>query len=111
MSAGRETCPAPRENDHRLCIVEHVGDQGFRQAGVEKHHGAASLENAQVRGHDLPVVLRHGHGHHLVRAGEEGGKRRGYFFGSCVELGKGQGLTGVGNLQGREIRETSWRYG
>ena len=95
----------PRENDHRLCVVEHVGDQGVGQGGVEEHHGSASLENAEVSGHDLPVVLRHGHGHDLVRACEEGRKGRGHAFRSRVELSEGQGLSGVGNLQGREIRK------
>ena len=95
----------PRENDHRLCVLEHVGDQGVRQGGVEKHQGSAGLENAKVRGHDLPVVLRHGHGHDLVRAREEGRKGRGHVFGSRVELSEGQGLPGVRNLQSRETRE------
>ena len=93
------------ENDHRLGVVEHVGDQGVGQGGVEEHHGAAGLENAEVSGHDLPVVLRHGHGHDLVRAGEEGSKGRGHVLRARVELGEGQGLSGVGNLQGREMRE------
>ena len=35
----------PRENDHRLRVVEHVADQGVGQSGIEEHHGAASLEN------------------------------------------------------------------
>ena len=88
----------PRENDHRLCVVEHVGDQGVGQGGVEEHHGAASLEDAEVRGDDLPVVLRHGHGHDLVGASEEWRKGRGYFFRSRVEFSEGQGFSGVGNL-------------
>ena len=101
----------PRENDHRLRIVEHVGDQGVGQGGVEEHHGAAGLENAEVSGHDLPVVLRHRHGHDLIRAREEGRKGRGDLLRSRVELSEGQGLSGVRNLQGREIRETSRRSG
>jgi hypothetical protein len=88
----------PRENDYRLCVVEHVGDQGVGQGGVEEHQGTASLENAEVSGHDLPVVLRHGHGHHLVGSCEEGRKSRGHAFRSRVELSEGQGFSGVGNL-------------
>ena len=95
----------PRENDHRLCVVEHVGEQRVGQGGVEEHHGSASLENAEVSGHDLPVVLRHRHGHDLVGACEEGRKGRGHAFRSLVELGKGQGFSGVGNLQGRKMRK------
>ena len=66
--------------------------------GVEEHQGAAGLENAEVRGHDLPVVLRHGDGHDLVRAGEEGSNSRGHVFRSRVELGEGQRLSGVRDL-------------
>ena len=95
----------PRENDHRLCVVEHVGDQGVGQRGIEEHHGAASLENAEVRGHDLPVVLRHGHGHDLVGTCEEGRKGCGHALRSRVEFSEGQGFSGVGNLQGREMRK------
>ena len=81
-----------------------MADQGIRQAGVEKHQGAAGPENTQVRGYDLPVVLRHGHGHHLIRASEEGGKSCGYLFGSRVELSEAEGLSAVGNLQRSKIR-------
>jgi hypothetical protein len=88
----------PRENDDRLRIVEHVGDQCVGQCGVEKHHRAASPENAEVTGDDLPVVLRHRHGHDLVRAVEEGRKGRGHGFRPHVELGKGQRFPGVRNL-------------
>ena len=87
-----------RQNDHRLCIIEHVGDQGVGQRGVEEHHRAAGLENAEVRGDDLPVVLRHRHGHDLVGAVEEGRKGRGHGFRPRVKLGKGQGFPGVRNL-------------
>ena len=62
------------------------------------------FRHAQVRGDDLRVVLRHGHGHHLIRASEEGGKSCGYLFGSCVEFGEAEGLAGVGDLQGSEFR-------
>ncbi len=75
---------SPGENNHWPGVIEHVGNEGVRQAGVEKHQGAAGLENAQMRGYDLPVVLGHGHSHDLVRTGEEGGQGRGYLFGSCV---------------------------
>ncbi len=63
----------PGENDHRSGVVEHVGDHGVRQGGIEKQHGTAGLENTEVSGYDLPVVLRHGHGHDLIRACEKGG--------------------------------------
>ena len=95
----------PRQNDHRLSVVEHVGDQGVGQGGIEEHHRAASLENAEVRGHDLPVVLRHGHGHDLVGAGKEGRNRRGHALRARIELSEVQGFSGVGNLQGREMRK------
>ena len=91
----------PRQNDYRLCVVEHVGDQGVGQRGIQEHHCAASLENAQVRGHDLPIVLRHGHGHDLVGSCEEGRKGRGHALCSRVEFSEAQGFSGVGNLQGR----------
>ena len=42
----------------------------------------------------------------LVRAGEEGRQRRGHGLGARVELGEGQGFSGVRNLQGREIGES-----
>src|SRR4051794_28409895 len=54
--------------------------------------------NAEVTGDDLPVVLRHRHGHDLVRAVEEGRKGRGHGFRPHVELGKGQRFPGVRNL-------------
>ena len=95
---------SPGENDHWPGVVEHVVDEGVRQAGVEKHQRTAGLENTEVSGHDLPVVLRHGHGHDLVRAREEGRKGRGHVFGSRVELSEGQGFPGVGNLQRGEVR-------
>ena len=87
-----------RENDHRPRVVEHVGDQGVGQGGVEEHHRAAGLEDAEVAGHDLPVVLRHRHGHDLVRAGEEGSDGRGHVLRPRVELGEGQRLPGMRNL-------------
>jgi hypothetical protein len=95
----------PRQNDYRLCVVEHVGDQGVGQGGIEDHHRAASLENAKVRGDDLPIVLRHGHGHDLVGSCEEGRKGRGHALCSRIELSEGQGFAGVGNLQGRKMRK------
>ena len=58
-----------------------------------------------MRGDDLPVVLRHGHGNDLIGTGEEGRKGRGHVFRSRVELSEGQGLSGVRNLQGREMRK------
>ena len=73
--------------------------------GIEEHHRAARLENAEMGGHDLPVVLLHGHGHDLVRAGEEGRQRSGDGVGSRVELGEGQAFSSVGYLQGRVVRE------
>src|SRR6267378_638651 len=45
-----------------------------KASGNVEHHCAASPENAQVRGHDLPIVLRHGHGHDLVGSCEENRK-------------------------------------
>jgi hypothetical protein len=80
-----------------------VGDQGVGQRSVEEHHRTAGIENAEVSGHDLPVVLRHGHGHHLVRAVEKGSNGYGHIFRARVELGKCQRLTCAGNLQSREI--------
>ena len=46
-----------RDNDYRLCVIQHVGDEGFGQRGIEEKHGAAGLKDAEMRGHDLPVVL------------------------------------------------------
>jgi hypothetical protein len=53
----------------------------------------------------LPVVLRHGHGNDLIGSREIARKGRGHVFRPCVELGEGQGLSGVRNLQGREMRK------
>jgi hypothetical protein len=94
-----------RKNDHRLGVVEHVGDQGVGQGGVQEHHGSTSLENPEVGGHGVPAVLRHGHGHHLVRTSEERRKGRRHPFRLRVKLSEGQALSGVRDLQGREIRE------
>ena len=94
-----------RINNRRHVRIPHVIDQGVRQGGVEKHQSTASLENAKVRSHDLPVNLRHSHGHDLVRPCEEGSKGCSHFFGSCIELSEGQGLSGEGNLQGCVVRE------
>ena len=58
-----------------------------------------------MRGHDLPVVLRHGNGNDLVGTAEKGKKRSGHIFRSRVELSEGQGLSGVRNLQGHEMRK------
>ena len=81
----------PRQNDYRLCVAEHVGHQGVGQRGIQEHHCAASLENAQVRGHDLPIVLRHGHGHDLVGSCEESRKGCGDALCSSVEFSEAQG--------------------
>jgi hypothetical protein len=94
-----------RENDYRLCVIQHVGDEGLGQRGIEKKHGTAGLKDAEMRGHDLPVVLRHGHGNDLIGSREIGRKGRGHVFRPCVELSEGQGLSGVLNLQGREMRK------
>ena len=99
------SCPRVRD-DHRSCVLEHVSHQGIWQRGVEKQDRPARLENPQVGGHDLPVVLRHGHADDLVRAGEKGRQRRSHGLGARVELGEGQGFPGVGDLQGREIGES-----
>ena len=96
---------AARENNDRLRIVEHVADQGVGQRGVEEHRGAAGLENAEVGGNDLPIVLRHRHGHDLIRSGEEASNGRGNRLCPRVELGEGQRLAGVRDLQRREIGE------
>jgi hypothetical protein len=88
----------PREYYHRLSVVEHVSDHGIGQGSVQEHQGTASLEDAEVRGHDLPVVLRHCHCHDLVGAREELSKCSGYFFRLRVEFSKGQGFSGVGDL-------------
>jgi hypothetical protein len=82
-----------------------VAGQGFRQGGVEKHHGTAGLEDAKMRGHDLPVVLLHGHSHDLVRACKEGRKGCCYLFSLCIQLSVGQRFSRVRNLQSRVIRE------
>ena len=100
--AAEVSLPA-REDDHRPGVLEHVGHEGVRQRGVEEHHRPAGLQDAEVGGHDLRVVLLHRHGDDLVRAREPRGERRGHGLGARVELGEGQGLSGVGNLQGREI--------
>jgi hypothetical protein len=73
-----------------------VSDHGIGQRSVQEHQGTASLENGEVRGDDLPVVLRHCHCHDLVGASEEWRKCTGYFFRSRVEFSKGQGFSGVG---------------
>jgi hypothetical protein len=95
----------PRENDHRFCIVDHMGYQGFGQGTVEEHQRTASLEDAEVRGDDLPVVLGHGHCHYLVGACEEWGKGCGHALGSLIEISECQGLPGVGDVQGGEFRK------
>ena len=100
-----EAVLAPCEDDHRPRVVDHVADQRLRQGRVEEHHGAAGLEDAEVRGHDLPVVLRHRDGHDLVRAREVGSDRPGDRLRARVEFGEGEGLPGERDLQGREIRE------
>ena len=100
-----EAVLAAREDDHRPRVVDHVADQGVRQGRVEEHHGAAGLEDTEVRGHDLPVVLRHRDGHDLVRAREVGRDGPGDRLRARVEFGEGEGLPGVRDLQGREIRE------
>ena len=66
------------EHDHRPGIVQHVGDQRVRQGRVEEHQGPAGLEDREMRRDDLPVVLRHRHGHDLVGAGEERSNGRGH---------------------------------
>ena len=63
---------SPGQNDHWPRVLEHMGDQSFGQTAVEKHEGAASLEDTKVRGDNLPVVLFHSHGHDLIRPREEG---------------------------------------
>src|SRR5262249_30216326 len=67
---------------------------------------AAGPEDAEVGGDDLPIVLRHGHGHDLVRTGEKGRKRGGDALRARVELGERQRLAGMGNLQGGELRKS-----
>ena len=62
---------SPRENDYRSSVVEHVGNERVGQGGIEHHQRAAGPEHAEVRGDDLPVVLRHGHGDHLVRTRQQ----------------------------------------
>ena len=103
--AAEAVLPA-RENDHRSCVLKHVGDQGIGQGSVEERHGAAGFENAEMAGNDLPVVLRHGHGHDLIRAREEAGQGGGHLLGFRVELRESQGLPGMWNLQGCMIRES-----
>ena len=97
---------AARENDRRLCVAEHVGQQSFGQGGVEEHHRAARLEDAEVSGDDLPVVLRHSHGHHLIGARKEGRKCRGHALRLRVEFGVGQKLPSVRNVQRRMLRKS-----
>ena len=97
----------PRENDDRLSIVEHVRDQGVGQRGVEEHHGATGLENAEMSGNDLPIVLRHRHRNDLIRSGEEGSNGCGNPLRPRVEFGEGQRLAGMRNLQRREIGNLS----
>ena len=101
-----ESLQAPSENDHRRGVLEHVADQRLGQTGVEEHHGAASLENAEVGGDDLPVVLRHGDGHDLVWTGKKGREGGGNVLGPGIELAEGQGLTGVWNLESSEVGES-----
>ena len=102
--------PAGEDAD-RVCVLEHVRDQGVGQRGVEKHHHPAGLENAEVRGHDLPVVLFHGHGDDLVRAVEPGRHRSRDRLGPRLELGEGERLAGVGNLQRHVAGEPGGRTG
>ena len=94
-----------RDNDDRPCVIQHVGDEGFGQRGIEKKHGTAGLKDAEMRGHDLPIVLRHGHGNDLIGSREIARKGRRDVFRPCVELSEGNGLSGVRNLQGREMRK------
>jgi len=91
------------ENDHGTSVLQHVADQRVGQGRIEEHEGPPSLENAEMGGHDLPVVLWHRHGHDLVGAREEGRNGPGHLLRSPFELGEGQGFPGVRNLQGREI--------
>jgi len=100
-----EASLAAREYDHRLCVIEHVCDQRLGHGRIEEHQRTASLQNAEVTGHDLPVVLRHGHSHDLVRAREVGRQGCRHIFGLCFELSEGKRFSGVGNLQGRVIRK------
>jgi len=102
--AAEAVLPA-REDDHWLSVLQHVGDQVVRQGSVEEHHGATSLKDAEVGGHNLRAVLRHGHRYHLIRACEEGRNGRGNDFCPGIEFSECQGLSGVGDLQGREIGE------
>ena len=102
--AAEAVLPA-REDDHWLSVLQHVGDQVVRQGSVEEHHGATSLKDAEVGGHNLRVVLRHGHRYDLIRACEEGRNGRGNDFRPGIEFSECQGLSGVGNLQSREMRE------
>ena len=51
-----------------------------------------------MRGHDLPVILRHGNGNDLVGTADKGKKGSGHIFRSRVELSEGQRLSGVRNL-------------
>ena len=55
--------------------------------------------------HDLPVVLRHGNGNDLVGTAKKGKNGGSHSFRSRVELREGQGLSGVRDLQGGEVRE------
>ena len=95
-----------RKHDHRLRVPEHVADQGVGQSVVEEHHGAPGLEDAEVRGDDLPVVLRHRHRHDLVRTGENERQSGGYGLRSRVQLRESQGLARMGDVQGGEIRKS-----
>jgi len=82
-----------------------VGEQRVGQCCIEEHHRTASLEDAEVSRHDLPVVLRHRHGNDLVGAGEEGREGRGDAFRSPVELSESQRFSSTGNLQGGKMRK------
>ena len=81
---------APGENDHRPCIVEHVGKQSIRQRAVEKNHGTAGFKDAEMTGHGSPIVLRHGDSHHLVGTGKEARNRCGNSLCARIEFGEGE---------------------
>jgi len=71
----------------------------IRKCRVEEHKCAAGLQDAEMRGDNLPVVLRYGDGDDLVWAIKILGHGRGNVFSPRVKLRIGKRLTCMGNLE------------